>query len=599
MQCTQRLRRLSCAACLIVSLCLLSGCSGSRASKVKAPPLTSRYHELPARDLPPFLKDTILDRCELQNVLPAPISGYGLVSNLRGTGNTYAGLAVREYIRKMMITHRFGSSQFGFDNMQPEDILRDPRFAIVRVDGLIPPGARKHQRFDVLVSALDGNSTSSLAHGSLYRADLKVNGANAQQPNWQVDIWANAEGSLFVNPAYALNDKPQSPEESARLRKATVLNGGVVLMDRPLILRLRKPQLSIARAIEQRLDYAFQSVSIASAKDEALIAVYVPESYNGDWEHFAQIITHMYMNPTPDFAVLKARQLAEEAVKPDAPLLDISYCWEALGPTAKPFITPLMTHEKPDVAFAAARAATWLGDSSAQNVLMGIARTSGHPFQLNAVQSLGKLPSSPVVNQVLRALLDAPENLVRIEAYRALANHDDPRIISRPIADTKFRLDIVPSQGPPIVYASRTGMPRIAVIGNKPRINMPVLFTAMERRFSISSETNRDLISVYYRGQELPQPVSFLCSPDLTELIARLGGEGAPGDKRLDFNYCDVVALLQLLTDEKRLTAQSGNERIPVAFMLQESPSVEQQLQEAPAASDQPTPEPERLGSAQ
>lgn len=574
-----------------------AGCGSSHKPAAQSPVLASRYAELPARKVPDFLKDTILERCELYNAEPFNVSGFGLVTNLRKTGDTTSATTVREYIRKMAVTHGFGSRQLGFDNMQPEDILRDSRFAIVRVDAFIPPGARKHQRFDVYVNSLDGNNTSSLAHGQLYTTDLKVKGANPQAPGQAIEIPASGGGEMFVNPAYALTADTTSADVRASLRKATILNGGMALMDRPLVLRLRRPQLSMSRAIENRIDQAFQDMNVSAARDEALVALYVPEWYGGDWEHFRDVVMHMYLSPSPEYAMLKARQLCEEAIKPEAPLLDISYCWEAMGPTILQTIEPLMSNSNPDVAFAAARAGAYLHDSTAQTVLMDMAKSANHPFQLAAVQTLGKLPSSPLINQMLRTLLDVDQTLVRIEAYRALVAHEDPYITSRNIGQ-KFRLDMVPSSGPPIVYASRTGMPCIAIFGSRTGLNMPIVFTAIESRFSINSIADRNLVNVFYRGAELPEPVTFVCPPDLGILIARLGGETAPGDKQLDFNYCDIIALLQQLTDKKQLASQAPAGKTPVAFVLQESPYVEQQAVESPMIPDTPVPEPEKLGSA-
>ena len=102
--------------------------------------------------------------------------------------------------------------------------------------------------------------------------------------------------------------------------------------------------------------------AVAFSQDEGIVNLFVPESYRGDWEHFAGVAMHLYIASSPEFALIKGRQLAEEAVKDGAPLADISYCWEGLGVEALPAIVPLMTHEKPDVAFFAARAAAFLGE---------------------------------------------------------------------------------------------------------------------------------------------------------------------------------------------------------------------------------------------
>src|SRR5206468_3247300 len=124
--------------------------------------------------------------------------------------------------------------------------------------------------------------------------------------------------------------------------------------------------------------------------------------------------------------------LADEAVKPDAPLLDISYCWEGLGKVSLNVIREreLMGSANPDVAYAAARAAAYLGDSSAPAALVKMATTPGHKFQVNAVQVLGSLQSSPEINEMLRPLLDSDQTLVRLEAYKMLARNGDNSIFS-------------------------------------------------------------------------------------------------------------------------------------------------------------------------
>jgi hypothetical protein len=268
-----------------------------------------------------------------------------------------------------------------------------------------------------------------------------------------------------------------------------------------------------------------------------------------------------------------------------------------MGPEAVPFIEPLLTHENPEIAFAAARAGAFLSNVGSETALMNMATSSSHPFQLAAVQTLSKLPSSPVINQMLRSLLDADQTLVRIEAYRALAENGDRSIVTRqiPQADPHqgFFLDLVPSVGPPIAYASRTGVPRIAVIGERTKVDLPMLFTANDRQLMISSDSDRQLINVYYRGKEVTQPISMTSSPDLAELIGRLGGEGAPGETRLHFNYCDIVSVVQAMSDQQKLSATGpGKTRRPVSFILQEAPSAEQTIEDAPMIPDEPTTQP-------
>ena len=67
-------------------------------------------------------------------------------------------------------------------------------------------------------------------------------------------------------------------------------------IDRPLVLQLRVPQRSLARQIEYRIDAAFQDMNAAAAQDEGLVYVYVPKKYQNDWQHFAGVMTHLFLD---------------------------------------------------------------------------------------------------------------------------------------------------------------------------------------------------------------------------------------------------------------------------------------------------------------
>src|SRR6185295_7051316 len=122
-----------------------------------------------------------------------------------------------------------------------------------------------------------------------------------------------------------------NPAEQGTLRNGTIMSGGVMTDDRPLKLRARNPQLSITRSIEMRIDQRFQENAgdpIARTQDEAIVSVFVPRSFNGDWEHFIGVAAHLYLDATPGTGLLKAKMLAAEAIKPNAMLMDISFCWK-------------------------------------------------------------------------------------------------------------------------------------------------------------------------------------------------------------------------------------------------------------------------------
>jgi HEAT repeat protein len=598
-------------ACLCLSLAtLIAGAGCSQSKKPKA--VGKRYADIgPKKNLPPYLKGSIFELTELANHVPYPVSSYGLVGQLRGTGDTDAPAAVRQWMVKEMVRRGFGDPTRGFGHLQPGPALASPDFAIVRVDAMMPPGARKGERMDVWVSSLP-NETTSLAHGALFECDLKENGADPYNPSEKLDVWAKAGGAILVNPAYALEAGP-NPAGGARasLRRGSVPNGGVVQADRPLMLMLRQPQHSVARAIEFRINERFQREAdrprknamvgyvVAEAKDEGRVEFYVPMRFRGDWERFAGVVRYLFLDNSVEFATNKAAELAEAAVKPKAPLLEISYCWEGLGAPALPFVSKLLSHPDPHVSFAAARAAAHIGDSSyaAQETLTRIASTRGHPYQLSAIDVLGKLPGSTALNQMLRKLLDAPEASVRVKAYEVLAANEDTTLVSHPVKRwedrEKFLLDLVPSEGPPLVYATQRGRPRLAIIGRFPVLRDEFVFTALGNRLSISTtkvgEEKKPALAIHYRDPRRRNAVRILSRPDVAELAARLGGEGPKTDDRLDFTYGEVLAILQAMVDRGDIVSSTrgpDGRLLAASFVLQEAPQVIDQIQTAPGIDD-------------
>lgn len=582
------------AMCLVGLLVLgMVGCTTQ-----EPPKATVRYPTRPAKKVPDFMKGTIYEFTDLESSQPFPVSGWGLVVNLRGTGDSRAPSYVRDFIIRDLTKHGYGMRSQGLEDLSPTAMLADPRVAIVKVEGFIPPGARQDDHFDAYVSALQGNQTTNLAHGQLYEMELRLNGTDTDNPEGSVNVMGKARGDVMINPAYALNRTPPTPAARATMRTGIIPDGAMTKQDWPLMLRLRQADFRLSRAIEQRIDSRFQGIAdmpkvrggmgSAFAEDEGIVRVYVPRKFRGGWEHYIGVVMHLYLNSDPEFAAKRAQELAAEAVKPNAPLEDISYCWEGIGPVALSFIQPLMTDPRPEIAFAATRAAAFIGDPAALANLLAMARDANNPFRLNAVRIMGTMRDSQAVRASLRQLLHVEQSLVRIEAYRALADLRDPSIYSK-VINEKFVVDLVPGKGPPLIYAARQGVPRIAIFGDKLTVRCPVMLTAFDQTLSISAVKDSQTLTIFYRGSDVREPVKMLSRPDLVELVARLGGESAPGEPKLRFSYGDIVGILQSLSrSDSLVTVPSTDKPEQVAmFTMQQAPAVEQAIGEAPTVAVQ------------
>jgi hypothetical protein len=271
----------------------------------------------------------------------------------------------------------------------------------------------------------------------------------------------------------------------------------------------------------------------------------------------------------------------------------------------------LMSHANQDVAYAAARAAAFLGDNSAPQALVNMARMEGHKFQINAIQALGALPPSPAIDEMLRPLLSSPQTLVRLEAYKMLAKAKDNSVFTTPLR-AGFALDVIRADAPPVIYATQRGLPRIAIIGNRTSLRMPVTFTAMDGRLTITSDVSNRTVTIFYRPPTPPggvsskealaqlEPIKIVSNPDIAEIVARLGGEGFDGGRQLRFNYGQVVSILNNLVAQQQVAAVAGETRVPASFILQELPGATDAVENAPVIPDQGRPQTDdgRVGMA-
>jgi flagellar basal body P-ring protein FlgI len=573
------------------------------------PPKAIKLVKLPPpTDLPDFMGGSIRQYAVTQQLDTANVSGYGLVGQLRGTGSSKASNTVRGYMWKEMVRRGFDNSTIpGYGKLTPADVFADPRFAIVRVDAYIPPGAREGDWIDARVTALpEPNETTSLVHGMLFETDLKESGADRPNPAGAITTLAVVKGPIMVNPVYALdNPLSASPAAQESLRSGTVMYSAIVKHDRPIMLQLRDPQGSTARQIQAVVNERFQTVGseakpAADAKSETIVELLVPKAYRGNYQHFVKVVEHLYLQRDTSFKVKMAQRLAAEAVKPDAKLEDIAYAWEGLGARSLDAVRPLLIHPNPDVAYWAARAAAFIGDptQAAESRLMQMAASPTHPYRLAAVKTLGELPPSAALNTLLRRLLDSEMTLIRTEAYQILARPRDRggdpdtsiiRTFVRPPGDAaanrEFILDVVPGNGPPLVYAVRNGVPRVALIGRVPAFVADTPLTVMAEKLTLASREKGRAVLLYFRDYKRDDvPIQAITPPRLDRLIETLGGAREQDPlTSLNFTYGEVVAILQKLVDANKLVAQGPKgEELLASLVIREPDRIEADLINAP-----------------
>src|SRR5260221_4489802 len=127
---------------LVRSLGIAALCAGGMAALTGCPKAVApakiepRYVTLgPDTKMPAYLKGTIKELTIVQNTGTFPVSSWGLVTELRRTGDTTAPTVVREWMIKEMQRHGFGMASKGYANVTTEQMLNDQTVAIVAVVG--------------------------------------------------------------------------------------------------------------------------------------------------------------------------------------------------------------------------------------------------------------------------------------------------------------------------------------------------------------------------------------------------------------------------------------------------------------------------------
>ncbi len=605
-------RRAGVITVCVAALLVMPACN--RNKKRKPPPTPRQSSQIVVRDTPSALRGTVGAEASLQGVEPTLVSGIGFVVNLNGTG----GLTMPEQFaahleREMGLQGITASNQAGGPGIagrSPRQLLNDPNTAAVIIQAAVPPGATKGDTFDVYVRAINA---TSLEGGRLWTTQLRV-GPPSAYGDPQALILGRASGPIFLNP-FA---EPGSADGVQRT-VGRVLDGGRVGESTMLNVVLDNPSHQRARQIASAINSAFprgpgDPEQIARGRDDHLVQVAIPFRYRERRREFVELIRHLPIDQS--YPEVYARRFSQSLVNEPYLSGNMSYCLEALGDRAKPFLTEL--YEAPEMAprLAALRAGAALNDPKAVRPLIDIALRGPENQRADAVMLLSMIDGGPIIEETLRSLLSSPVLSVRVEAYegmmqRAVAVQKrrlalaqlrarDDMIsssaaavtvsqidtlakafvpgggmhgVSRELIEGKFFLDRVP-YGEPLIYVSQQGEPRIVLFGEKADLTSPVLMSAWSDRFLMASDAPGDPIRLYYRSPNNLRSSSFGSVPaDLDEFIRFLAKSSSASDPKpgLGLGYAEIVGLLFELSQGKATRAAFATENDRLLAQLLET----------------------------
>lgn len=139
-----------------------------------------------------------------------PVSGYGLVIGLAGTGDT--GELATQMLHNILLSHNINVDP---DTLEPENL------AVVHVEATLPAGMKPGQRIDARVSAV--GDAKSLVGGNLVMCEL----FDAQGEN----VYATASGPLAVGGFTVAGDAATATKNHTTV--ATLPEGAIVQREVP------------------------------------------------------------------------------------------------------------------------------------------------------------------------------------------------------------------------------------------------------------------------------------------------------------------------------------------------------------------------------
>ncbi|MBC8523412.1 flagellar basal body P-ring protein FlgI [PVC group bacterium] len=578
---------------LITAVLLITGCSTIERASDRPKP--ERIRPSFNGEVPNMLRGTVKQFVALMGYAdkyrdeyePIVAAGYGLVVNLDGMGSQDVPPQVRAHMIADLAKRGVGETTRGWGDLTPESLLDSMDTAVVIVEGVVPQvakgrkptptGIRKNHPslrgtlFDVQVYAEPSSGTMSLEGGTLLPTVLRIGDLSTGRS--QTKEIAFAQGPIFINP---FADPEAVGKDSVHRTSGRILEGGEVTKTLSMQLVLFSPSHTRASLIQTAINRRFpeepgQGALTARAKNDELIVITVPPSWNGRVDDFMNLMLHVTLssqNPEGTALSVKRLLLADPSAKnSDA----ASWRWQAIGNRSLPIIRELYDISEDLPRLASMRAGGRLGDPVVIPHLLDVA-VNGITFggRLEAIDLLKDMPIDPSIEIGLRPLLNDESLEIRLRVAETLVERGD-HTLARLVIDNKFELVVAPCKYP-LIYCTQSGLPRIILLGDL-KIQRPIMFDTWSRRLLIKeSDEHEDKLDVRYQTNDkrgtLVQEASQVV-PSFIYFLAHKPIPEAPAEG-LNLAYSRTVGVLHSLWREQYLTGIVGEEEKPVDFKAQQ-----------------------------
>lgn len=407
------------------------------------------------------------ETCGVYGINFAKVEGIGLAFGLQNTGSNPKPGGQRDYLIRELQSMKLDA--------KVETILEGKDTELVFLKGLIPPGARKGDRFDIEIGTMRATEATSLEFGTVSKTALKPMeqlGRTIQKGS----VVAFGSGRILIDSLV------ESRKDRSNDLHGFILGGGILIEDREFGLQIEESQASmrnsvgIVKAINARFTYTDRTGrhGVADPKSDDFVKLVRPQEYRHNFGRYLQVVMNMAFLESPSQRLERMERLEQEMLDPEQAEV-VSLQLEAIGQDSLPILRRVLRHDDLEVKFHASQALAYMGEADGVSILQSVAEKEP-AFRWHAYKALSSIKNSEAT-QALKQLLHPKSAETRYGAFQALLDQapNDPLIEGKQLGD--FKLHRIPSTtSHPMIHFSRSRQAEIVLFGENQRVSEDFLY---------------------------------------------------------------------------------------------------------------------------
>ena len=414
------------------------------------------------------------------------VEGVAAVNGLPGTGGPVAPSVYRDALIEEIKKH---------DVPDPHKFLELPETTLVRVQAIVPPGARRGDPLDLRVISPPNTEATDLHGGWLMDTRLRQQQTLAGAIR-KSDVFAVGMGPVLVRADH------ETGEDKELNLQGLVLGGGRVQQERKVGLVIRpeyqhvKVAAQIASAINARF-YFFDGstrTGIAKAVEDDFIEVQIHPRYRRNIHRMMAVVS--MVSPKGESAqtqtdLLELGQRLNEPTTANEAALQL----EAMGQSAIPTLLNGVKSSNKEIRFYAAQALAYLDRSEAVDALTDAAREES-AFRYPALIALEGMENRSALD-ALASLMNEPSIETRYGAMRSIRRRPDRDAVLRSsMMPSGYRYYRVASSAPPFIAVSLSELPEIVCFGDDTAVSIDDFLLGPSGLVIRPSETDRSTLRI-------------------------------------------------------------------------------------------------------